>query len=617
MTTQIDIPTDSNGVIDETISQKIASELQLSLENALNYNIYLNVFEIKNTIAESLGSILKVLEKQSTEITINLTDENGNPKPVTINKPLISLFNKDKIQSIVAPFDAERVQKQIQEKAEELSKKILQGQKTTGEKIKETTSKFGWGSKEQSKSVLTNQPKIKKGLQAEKEADDKMQDCYNSILTIAKGIELFNKVNPKYSLKLNEIQEIVNYYRYVYVYKLVRNVEELLISRSNNVYVLTYILSSLYDEFQLDQNGQKNYLDITPKYIELFKTIVESRKNSPIIGCTSEPVPICPDKNDYAMIEMLLKSVFQCDKTFQEFINNIELKESIDDIEKDSDIELSDSLKKLQEQGTTLGKVKSILTKGGGLNFDFNSNIRFVNQQHYNEVFTIEKKKVLAQNKRELYTGETNPPSGLAYLFTTVLTINQFKKVENNDLKTAFILFVNKFYNVTIKELNELKNILNDDSFKVQLDALNDIIVTKNEDQKQELIFQAQIYNKQKTYEIEEKTKMEKERQETPPKSTLDTIKNTFGLNKTTTTTVPSTMTVSAPSTKGGDVTNSKSKAEDAIGKLKSVMSNLKPKSQSITVQETKQEGGGQYDEYYEKYLKYKNKYMELKRQMK
>ncbi len=81
--------------------------------------------------------------------------------------------------------------------------------------------------------------------------------------------------------------------------------------------------------------------------------------------------------------------------------------------------------------------------------------------------------------------------------------------------------------------------------------------------------------------------------------------------SKPTVTTIPTT-----PATPD----DAKSKAGDAIGRLKTLMTNLKMPSPPIKTeqvkQEPKQEGGASNDKYYEKYLKYKKKYMDLKRQM-
>ncbi len=579
--TQQNIP----NIADDTLANKIKDELEKSLNNSLNYNIYLNRFEIKNSIADTLNKLLKTesqLKNKEREELINQMSSADEPTKKRINDSLqnnyfiLADFTKeDGLNTFIEKFDEARCITQIQQSALPASK-----------------------------PSTPQTPQPKPITQTSSPEDIQMQNYFKTIETIASGINKFNKANPNYALKLDEIPVIVNYYRYVYVYRLVKSVEDLLVNRSNNVYVWTYIISSLYDECKIE--GQP-FIDIAPQYIKFFRQIIKARtkgeeKTYPIYGCVSDSG--ITTKNDLDKIcenlIFLIKVAFTNDKTLQDFIlgNDFGLNEK--NLLKDSEVDKSETLKSLE-----LSKV------GGGLNFDFKGTENFINKEYFYQIFTTSKRKVLAQNKRK-FISDQNGVSKITNIFNNHF-LNKFAEIKNDDLKTSFILFLYKFYDVNKDDIIELVNLLTNASdpqkFIVQLDALKDIITVHDVSMKEELVSQAMM----RDLALEKNKTTQQTSQTTTQEPKQSVFSGLFGKNKT-----------------GGDNSDAKTKAEDAINRLKNVMSNLKmpsspPLNPSKPVEtkpvETKpvqssQEGGKLNDQYYNKYLKYKQKYEDLKKQM-
>jgi hypothetical protein len=530
----------------ENIAKEITGQLELTLKDCLDYNIYLKRFEIKNSIIESLEQIIKRMSKRG--VTGANSYLSGSTLCSGIETNQIYLLNKDDLSPYVADFNTDKEIEKIRRKAMELAG-VTDSSKTTVD------------------SLTGPYQDINIGL------------CFYSILTIAKGIKDFNdnhnkpESKVKIQLELNEIPLIVNYYRYIYIYKLVRTVEELLIAKSNYVYIMTFILSSIYDESKFGEKGKEQYLDITPDYVDYFFNIVKVRKNSPIVKASNDEIQPLFNQSEIEKnagdIKYLLKVLFEKDKTFKEYINNVEYNQTKKDIESQSGVEESESLKAIKTPTTTatptpvkkgmfdslrsLGKSNSL---GGGLIFNpSETETKFIDIKQFESVMGKDKRKKLAENERELEEG------GINGLFDGEF-LTKFNGIDNQELKTGFILFVDKFYKVSVKDIEDLKTKLNPSKSQVQLDALDDIIVTKNESQKDELLFEAQVYKQKKKAEEDEATRVAAEKAAEKPK-------------------------------------------ESAISKLTSY---LKPAP--------KVGGGLPEDKYYEKYLKYKEKYTELKKQM-
>jgi hypothetical protein len=353
--------------------------------------------------------------------------------------------------------------------------------------------------------------------------------------------------------------------------------ERYLNARTNHIYLLTYLISSVYDESTIPlEDGQTGYLNITPEYLDIFKAVVEARRNSPIVTADTEQFTLIKNIGiSVEILKILLAVLFKFDETLQKFIDG--QIESLINSEKQTDTkpEESDSFKKLnqgsksivEQTKSSIANLRNLMGKkfnGGGLIFDFTKGDKFLNEEQFYQIFNREKIKILS-NKRDMESAQ----------FTELL--NYFKNINEDtkgklseitpDLWIGFVLYVVKFYTIKGKETKDIVNELNetimviisktDDTkkeFQARLDELQDIVVTKDPERKKQAGEEARIAKLDETIQA--------------PAPATTTVTSTPNANK------PSTLTL-----------------EEA----------------------KKTQNGGSKDPYYEKYLKYKNKYMELK----
>jgi hypothetical protein len=377
------------------------------------------------------------------------------------------------------------------------------------------------------------------------------------------------------------------------------------------------------------------FIDIAPKYVSLFKKIVVARTKNPqqndsypLYGCVAESGIIDKKKENNNSLDIvcehlvfLLRTVFENDQTLQNFINGEEFKLSEQMLKNDSEVDKSDSLKQLQSS-TLLSKISSSITKGGGLNFEFTGNENFVNKDTFYLVFDVNKRKVLSQNQREFVSKGEPSSSSINNIFNdNFLTL--FGNIANQDLRTAFILFLYKFYKVSPEDISKLiETLKKDNKFLIQLDALKDIIAVHDADIRSELESQATIREKQ----------LEKNKPPTTPEKpkgnksfSFSFGKNKQAENKDNVATGGNTSSEksdnndenkkSEENSAAQNKSTDKAMAEGALSNLRTMFNNIKNKStpvKSITPEQENQEGGANDNIYYAKYLKYKKKYMEL-----
>ncbi len=675
----------TNYQINRAISDFVYSELKQSLNNAKEYNIYLDRHEIKISLIDTLGRILKSTNipefKDSGLFNIKYINEYVAPyDPFNIQLRAFELQlknlrnRKSDLEAELGKLNQIFSNRNTSEADKNATQKQIESIKTAIEAIgvdkpsltTQVTQKFSknpptdvkpTGEFEKIYDAIDNLNKTK-DTTARRQKDANLQKCWNNIQTIIDGINRFNSEFPDYTIDINDVPIIVEYYYYIYMYKLVRSTENLIISNSNKVYTMTYLISTFYD-----------VPDLTSQYINIFEAIVNARTGTPIKtkseNDTFEPLFDNNEnkfKNELFCIKALLKALYKSDETFSAKIKDFDdkkIKESEKEPNPDKEAELSDSLKsftgktKADEIKKSIGERASATSKaisetakatgenikavtsglvgklksfgerfkpsssstntptntdsadkslaggdypviGGGLAIKFDGNEKFLKQDEFYKIFNKEKLLVIVSNNRTLDLNE------FVSNFGSEITDEQKNSLKNSItplIWEAFIIYLNKFYLIKglqitkdkvtqtpllkinqgdakalTSELIKIIGITDDNKkFDIKFDYLQDVEVTQNQ------IILAENKSVEKAKEEEEKAKA-KEEEEKANKKTATTAIDPNATTATTTTTA------------------------------------LDPNATSTTITANKNtQSGGSKDPYYEKYLKYKNKYMELK----
>ncbi len=534
---------------DQIKAESIYKELKNSLDGSLNFNIYLDKHEIKNAVSECLDkNINKVFKPEEIYTLTNISKfvKAYNPKSATDDLVTVS-------QSTTGQID---------------------GSGTTT-----------------SQSELTDE-------------DANIAKCWQNIQIIVAAINKFNSNYPDYKIELRDVHTVKNYYYYIYIYRLVRHMERYLNTRTNHIYLLTYLISSVYDEstIPLDIQGETGYLNITPEYLNIFKAVVNARRTSPILSKAVDGTPaLIPNlDDDVEIFKVLLAVLFKFDTSLRNFIDGQRQTLVQTEEQKDKGSEDSDALKQInkisfaEQTKSTIAKLREKMSSkfvGGGLIFDFSKGDKFLNEKQFYQIFDIEKIKVLS-NKRTMEKEQF-------YAFINYIkNLNkESKNILSNitpDLWTGFVLYVVKFYKIngitvkeTVEELNKtiISTITKSDdeknNFKVRLDELHDIVVTKDPVRQKEAGEKAKIAKMVSSDDVAPTPAAPVQQVESANIGTTDKL---------------------------NPEEQKKKEREEAKAKL------LQPPSKEEA--QKRVQGaliGGSRDPYYEKYLKYKNKYMELK----
>lgn len=535
---------------DQIKAESIYKELKNSLDGSLNFNIYLDKHEIKNAISECLDkNINKVFKSEE-------------------------IYTLDNISKFVKAYNPKSATDDL----------VTVSQSTTGQTD-------GTGTSTVAHQIETT------------DEDTNIAKCWQNIQITVAAINKFNSNYPDYKIELTDVHTVKNYYYYIYIYRLVRHMERYLNTRTNHIYLLTYLISSVYDEstIPLDIQGETGYLNITPEYLNIFKAVVNARRTSPILSKAVDGTPaLIPNiDDDVEIFKVLLAVLFKFDKYLRDFINNQRQTLVQTEEQKDKGSEDSDALKQInkvsftEQTMSTIAKLRekmgSTKLTGGGLIFDFSKGDKFLNEKQFYQIFSIEKIKVLS-NKRTMDKQQFN--EFINYIKNLNLESKTILSNITPDLWTGFVLYIVKFYKIdgitvkdTVEELNEtiINTITKSDdgknNFKVRLDELHDIVVTKDSVRQKQAGEEARI------------AKMV---------SSVDT------------TLPPAAPVLQVESPNIGTI--DKLNPEDQKKKEETKAKLLQPSSKEEAEKRLKNALiGGSREPYYEKYLKYKNKYMELK----
>ncbi len=325
------------------------------MKNLKDLDIFLNKYEISKNIIHSLN-------------------ENLNKDNVTIDA-LINNIKKD--QNKLAD---DSMKNECEKVIEEIKKnKLGEGELTKSASLqKQVVDKFN--EQVMTYASLVNVPsksgdlvKFVESVQTDKGllqkiiicaapkiiVDTSIIDLKKKVDSICNVINMFNtdKETSQYFLDINKIRVVVDYYHFIYVYTILKEVEKFKSQGLSDSYIYAYLLNALYDEPRIT----KNYIRIMDRLLNVndkgSSELNQFYTKMKITGTDG----LLKTENLKNIQELLTKNVYPADTEFLLFIKNI--KDRKQEAIKNVSVERSDLSESMQNTLYTEKEFKSDLNK--------------------------------------------------------------------------------------------------------------------------------------------------------------------------------------------------------------------------------------------------------------